>query len=122
MAREGPSPDHRREAVHHLEGGDWEHQTPTRRQIGPEHTIQRLVRTSGHDDAGRVHSEALGDLGLEGTCVGVIPDLGEVRRRQTLEQCAGWRNPLVTVELEHPGLRLGRSLVEISGNPGRGER
>ena len=85
-------------------------------------TIQRLVRTGGHDHTCRVHAEAFGDLGLQGTGVGIIPELRQVSRRQILEEYAWWRIPLVTVELEHPGLWTGRSLVEIPGNPTRRER
>ena len=115
-------PDHGREAVHHLEGGHGKEKAPTGRQIGPEYAIQCLVRTGRHDDTGRIHSEALGDVGLQGSDVRVIPDPGQVRRRQVLEEPAGWRIPLVAVEFEHPGLRQGRPLVEVPGDPGRRER
>ena len=115
-------PDHVRVAVHHLKGRDWKHHAPTTGQIGPEHAIQRLVRTGGHDDSGRIHSEPVGDLGLQRAGVGIFPELGQVRRCQILEELAWWRIPLVSVELEYAGLRLGRARVEIPGDPGRGER
>ena len=51
------------------------------------------------------------DLGFQGTGIGIALDLGQVRSGKFFEQRTWWRIPLVSVELEHPGLWLCRPLV-----------
>ena len=83
--------------------GHGKDEAPTGPEIGPEYTIQRVVRTGRHDDTCRIHPEPFRDLGFQGSGVGIVPEPGQIRHRQILEELRGGGFPSLPSSLSTPG-------------------